>query len=296
MPAQRFHPAKARQHERLFRFQINLLRQGAPQPAQRRHRGHQQINPYHLYPPDNAVLGHFTASLRIFRIYYAQKRAKITGLSQMPLSALVPSRKNGSPEDPQTFRACSICHKRFFRSAKAWHGGGAPYFSSCKVPVPPSTTPSCLSTAVMVPKKHFTSSPKLICSTYQPSSFAFSAISSSSRPWIWAQPVRPGRTSLALDMMEELRAYLGDRFILSLINKRQISVKDFLFQGDNGVVMTDKGKKTFISAWQARKREVIIHPYLNEKVEIGLLPYVQAMLMARYIRQDIDDYPVFLIK
>ena len=76
-------------------------------------------------------------------------------------------------------------------------------------------------------------------------------------------------------MMEELRAYLGDRFILSLINKRQISVKDFLFQGDNGVVMTDKGKKTFITAWQARKREVIIHPYLNEKVEIGLLPYVQ---------------------
>ena len=108
--------------------------------------------------------------------------------------------------------------------------------------------------------------------------------------------LRPGRTSLALDMMEELRAYLGDRFILSLINKRQISVKDFLFQGDNGVVMTDKGKKTFITAWQARKREVIIHPYLNEKVEIGLLPYVQAMLMARYIRQDIDDYPVFLIK
>lgn len=107
--------------------------------------------------------------------------------------------------------------------------------------------------------------------------------------------LRPGRTSLALDMMEELRAYLGDRFILSLINKRQISVKDFLFQGDNGVVMTDKGKKTFITAWQARKREVIIHPYLNEKVEIGLLPYVQAMLMARYIRQDIDDYPVFLI-
>ena len=108
--------------------------------------------------------------------------------------------------------------------------------------------------------------------------------------------LRPGRTSLALDIMEELRAYLGDRFVLSLINKRQITAKDFLFQGDNGVVMTDKGKKTFVSAWQSRKREVIIHPYLNEKVEIGLLPYVQAMLLARYIRQDIDDYPVFLIK
>ena len=108
--------------------------------------------------------------------------------------------------------------------------------------------------------------------------------------------LRPGRTSLALDMMEEFRAYLGDRFVLSLINKRQITSKDFLFQGDNGVVMTDKGKKIFISAWQAKKREVIIHPYLNEKIEIGLLPYAQAMLMARYIRQDIDNYPVFLIK
>ena len=108
--------------------------------------------------------------------------------------------------------------------------------------------------------------------------------------------LRPGRTSLALDMMEEFRAYLGDRFVLSLINKRQITPKDFLHQGDNGVVMTDKGRKTFLTAWQNRKRETIIHPYLNEKVEIGLLPYVQAMMLARYIRKDIDDYPVFLIK
>ena len=108
--------------------------------------------------------------------------------------------------------------------------------------------------------------------------------------------LRPGRTSLALDIMEEFRAYLGDRFVLSLINKRQINPKDFLYQGDNGVVMTDKGRKTFITAWQNRKRETIIHPYLNEKVEIGLLPYVQAMMLARYIRKDIDDYPVFLIK
>ena len=108
--------------------------------------------------------------------------------------------------------------------------------------------------------------------------------------------LRPGRTSLALDIMEEFRAYLGDRFVLSLINKRQISPKDFLYQGDYGVVLTDKGRKTFITAWQNRKRETIIHPYLNEKVEIGLLPYVQAMMLARYIRKDIDDYPVFLIK
>lgn len=108
--------------------------------------------------------------------------------------------------------------------------------------------------------------------------------------------LRPGRTSLALDMMEEMRAYLGDRFVLSLINKRQINAKDFIYQGDNGVVMTDNGKKTFIGAWQNKKREVIKHPYLNEKIEIGLLPYAQAMLMARYIREDIDNYPVFLIK
>lgn len=108
--------------------------------------------------------------------------------------------------------------------------------------------------------------------------------------------LRPGRPSLALDLMEEFRAYLGDRFVISLINKRQITPNDFLSQGDNGIVMTDQGKKQFITAWQSRKKETIIHPYLNEKVEIGLLPHVQAMLMARYIREDIDDYPVFLVK
>lgn len=108
--------------------------------------------------------------------------------------------------------------------------------------------------------------------------------------------LRPGRTSLALDMMEELRAYLGDRFVLSLINTRQVSKGDFMRQGENGIIMTDSARKAFLTAWQSRKRETITHPYLNEKVEIGLLPYVQAMLMARYIRKDIDDYPVFLIK
>lgn len=108
--------------------------------------------------------------------------------------------------------------------------------------------------------------------------------------------LRPGRTSLALDIMEEFRAYLGDRFVLSLINKRQITPKDFLHQGDNGVILTDNGRKTFLAAWQNRKRDTIKHPYLNEKIEIGLLPYVQALLLARYIRKDIDDYPVFLIK
>ena len=108
--------------------------------------------------------------------------------------------------------------------------------------------------------------------------------------------LRPGRTSLALDVMEELRAYLGDRFVLSLINRRQVAADDFMYQGEKGVVMTDKGRRIFLTAWQNRKRELIVHPYLNEKMPVGLLPYVQAMLLARYVRNDIYDYPVFLFK
>ena len=107
--------------------------------------------------------------------------------------------------------------------------------------------------------------------------------------------LRLGRAALALDLMEELRAYLGDRFVLSLINRKQITRADFLQQGENGILLTDKGRKVFLTAWQSRKRETIIHPYLNEKIEIGLIPHAQAMLLARYIRHDIDNYPVFLI-
>lgn len=108
--------------------------------------------------------------------------------------------------------------------------------------------------------------------------------------------LRPGRASLALDMIEELRAYLGDRLVLSLINRKQVTIKDFVKQGDEGVVMTDNCRKTIVAAWQNRKKELITHPYLNEKISVGLLPYVQAMLLARFIRKDLDDYPVFLIK
>lgn len=108
--------------------------------------------------------------------------------------------------------------------------------------------------------------------------------------------LRPGRASLALDMAEELRAYMGDRFVLSLINRKQINIDDFLFQGDEGVVLTDNGRKTFLAAWQSRKKEMITHPFLQEKMPIGLIPFAQAMLLARYIREDIDTYPVFLIK
>ncbi len=108
--------------------------------------------------------------------------------------------------------------------------------------------------------------------------------------------IRPGRPSLALDMMEEFRAYLGDRLALSLINRRQVCANDFMKQGEEGVVMTDNCRRTVIQAWQKRKKETIIHPFLNEKIPIGLLPFVQAMLLARHLRGDLDKYPVFLIQ
>lgn len=108
--------------------------------------------------------------------------------------------------------------------------------------------------------------------------------------------LRPGRTSLALDMMEELRAYLGDRLVLSMINRKQVTKRDFIRQGDESFVMTDECRKEMLSTWQKRKKEMISHPYLKEKIPIGLLPYTQAMLLARYLREDLDDYPVFLMK
>jgi len=108
--------------------------------------------------------------------------------------------------------------------------------------------------------------------------------------------LRPGRTSLALDMMEELRAYLGDRLVLSLINRRQVNKKDFIRQGDESVLMTDSCRKELISTWQKRKKEIIEHPYLKEKIPVGLLPFVQAKLLSRFLRDELDDYPVFLMR
>ena len=108
--------------------------------------------------------------------------------------------------------------------------------------------------------------------------------------------LRPGRTSLALDMMEELRAYLGDRLVLSMINRKQITKKDFIRQGDESFVMTGDCRKEILSSWQKRKKEMIEHPYLKEKIPIGLIPYTQALLLARFLREDLDDYPVFLMK
>ena len=108
--------------------------------------------------------------------------------------------------------------------------------------------------------------------------------------------LRPGRTSLALDLMEELRAYLGDRLVLSLINRKQVTPEDFVRQGESGIVMTENCRRTVLTAWQNRKKETIVHPYLEEKIPIGLLPYAQALLLARTIRGDIDDYPVFIVR
>lgn len=107
---------------------------------------------------------------------------------------------------------------------------------------------------------------------------------------------RPGRPSLALDLMEEMRAYLCDRLVLSLINRKQVHAKGFTVHGEQGVVMDDDTRKVLLTAWQQRKKEEITHPFLNEKIPIGLLPYVQATLLARYMRNDLDDYPVFLIQ
>ena len=84
--------------------------------------------------------------------------------------------------------------------------------------------------------------------------------------------LRPGRTSLALDMMEELRAYLGDRLVLSMINRKQVTKKDFIRQGDESILMTDDCRKELLTTWQKRKKEIIEHPYLKEKIPLGLLP------------------------
>ena len=107
---------------------------------------------------------------------------------------------------------------------------------------------------------------------------------------------RPGRRSLALDMVEEFRSVLCDRFVLTLINKRLVSNDDFVKREDGAVLLTEDGRKNFFSAWQKRKSEELKHPFLEEKVEWGMLPYVQAMLLARYIRGDLDCYPPFMWK
>ena len=107
---------------------------------------------------------------------------------------------------------------------------------------------------------------------------------------------RPGRHGLALDLMEELRPYLADRLVLTLINRQQVKGTGFTKSESGGVVMDDHTRKEVLIAWQKRKQEEITHPFIDEKIEIGLLPHVQAMLMARFIRGELDGYPPFLWK
>lgn len=107
---------------------------------------------------------------------------------------------------------------------------------------------------------------------------------------------RPGRISLALDLMEELRGIYADKFVLSIVNKKIISKRDFYKKENGAVLLTDEGKKKFFDAWQKKKQEKITHPFLGEKISWGLVPYSQALLLARYLRADLDEYPAFLWK
>lgn len=107
---------------------------------------------------------------------------------------------------------------------------------------------------------------------------------------------RPGRVSLALDVMEELRGVYADRFVLSLINKKVISNDDFIKKENGAVMLKEESRKKFLNAWQNRKQEKITHPFLKEKISWGLVPFVQAMLLARFLRGDLDEYPPFFWK
>jgi CRISPR-associated protein Cas1 len=107
---------------------------------------------------------------------------------------------------------------------------------------------------------------------------------------------RPGRRSLALDLMEELRSVFADRFVLSTINNRQMSGSDFLQKESGAVMMTNDARKAFLTAWQTRKQDKIEHPFIKEKIEWGLVPHVQALLLARHLRGDLDEYPPFMWK
>lgn len=107
---------------------------------------------------------------------------------------------------------------------------------------------------------------------------------------------RPGRQSLALDLMEELRPSIADRFVLTMVNNRSIDPDDFDLGGSGSVLLKDQARKAFLKAWQEKKQETLTHPYLQEKMPWGMIPYVQALLLSRYIRGDLDAYPPFLWK
>jgi CRISPR-associated protein Cas1 len=107
---------------------------------------------------------------------------------------------------------------------------------------------------------------------------------------------RPGRAGLALDLIEELRPFLADRLALSLINRKQVQADGFTTAESGGVLMNDATRKAVLIAYQKRKQEEIIHPFLDEKVSVGLLVHLQARLLARHLRGDLDAYPAFIWK
>jgi len=104
---------------------------------------------------------------------------------------------------------------------------------------------------------------------------------------------RPGRDSLAQDLLEEFRAWWADRLVLSLINRKQVRAKDFVVEVSGAVRMNDDTRKVLLTALQQRKQETVRHPFLNEDVAVGLLPHVQALLLARHLRGDLECYPPF---
>ena len=105
---------------------------------------------------------------------------------------------------------------------------------------------------------------------------------------------RPGRMSLALDLMEAFRAPLAARLCLRLINRRQLSPRDFRAPGTGGVFLTDEARATALTAWQERKRVALRHAFLDETVPLGLIPQLQAQLLARHLRGDLDAYPAYV--
>ena len=107
---------------------------------------------------------------------------------------------------------------------------------------------------------------------------------------------KPGRISLALDLMEEVRPVLADRFVLTCINQRKIRAEHFSIQESGAVLLNEDGRRIFLKSWQERNQEQIQHPFLNQKLEWGLVPYAQALLLARTIRGDLDAYPPFFWK
>lgn len=107
---------------------------------------------------------------------------------------------------------------------------------------------------------------------------------------------RPGRTSLALDVMEELRPVIADRFVLKLINRQQVKQSDFIVKENKAVILTEEARRNFFQLWRKEKQEMITHPFLKEKIQWGLVPHVQALLLARYLRGDLDAYPPILIR